>query len=317
MRILVTGGAGFVGSHVAEGLVAQGHEVVVVGVAREEGPNRVPDGAAFEQVSVTDREGIERAFATWKPEVVSHHAAVANVTRSVRDPLHDAEVNVMGSLVVLQACLRHDVSRLVFASTGGAIYGDVPEGTKAKVDSPVFPMSPYACSKLAVEYYLRAAAREHGLAVNILRYGNVYGPRQSKHGAAAIAVFCAQILRGEPITITARRDSGDDGCIRDYVYVRDCVRANVIAAAGELDVQVLNVCTGVPATTADIARGLMRALGREVPLLRAPRRPGDVERSAIDEREFVRLVGEPTPLDEGLRLTAAWFAANVDPNAPL
>ena len=98
MRILVTGGAGFVGSHVAEGLVAQGHEVVVVGVAREEGPNRVPDGAAFEQVSVTDREGIERAFATWKPEVVSHHAAVANVTRSVRDPLHDAEVNVMGSL---------------------------------------------------------------------------------------------------------------------------------------------------------------------------------------------------------------------------
>jgi UDP-glucose 4-epimerase len=309
MRVLVTGGVGFVGSHVVEGFLGEGHEVWVLGL--EQAPAASPRGARFVHGSIVDREGIDRLFSEIRPDLVSHHAAVANVTASVHDPLRDAEVNVMGSLVVLQACVRHGVQRLIFASTGGAIYGDVPAQIKARVDSPVFPMSPYACSKLAVEYYLRAASREHGLRVNILRYGNVYGPRQSNHGAAAIAIFCAQILRGEPITITARREAGDEGCIRDYVYVRDCVRANVIAARGGLDVEVLNVCTGVPATTVDIARGLMLACGREVPLLYAPRRPGDVERSALDETEFVRLVGEPTALDEGLEITARWFADRV------
>lgn len=308
MRILVTGGAGFVGSHVAEGLLAAGHEVVVLGVAREEGHNRCPDGARFIQGSVTDRDGIERAFAEVKPDVVSHHAAVANVTKSVRDPLLDAEVNVMGSLVVLQACLRHGVSRLVFASTGGAIYGEVPAPRAAVVGDPTLPLSPYACSKLAVEHYIHMYGVAHGLHATILRYANVYGPRQDPHGeAGVVAIFSRKLLAGDRCRINARREAGDDGCIRDYVSVRDVVAANLLAIADTLGDTTINICTGEPTTTLQVARGLMTALDLDAPLDYGPWRAGDLERSVLDATEMRARVGTPLPLGEGLRQTALWF----------
>ncbi len=313
MRVLVSGGAGFIGSHVADALLAAGHEVAIVDDLSSGRRANVPAGARFEHVDIVDDAALERVFADFRPEVVTHQGAQTSVAVSTREPSRDARVNVIGSIHVLQACVRHSVGRIVFASTGGAIYGEVPAPRKAKVGDPTVPLSPYACSKLAVEHYLEAWTAEHGLRATILRYANVYGPRQDPHGeAGVVAIFSRRILAGEPLRINAMREAGDHGCIRDYVAVADVVKANLKAIAGELGECTINVCTGVATTTLDIAEGLMRALDVRVELGYGPRRPGDLERSVLDEAELVRRVGAPLGLAEGLAATAAWFRDHAD-----
>jgi UDP-glucose 4-epimerase len=313
MRVLVTGGAGFIGSHVADALLAAGHDVAIVDDLSSGRQANVSAKARFEHVDIVDDSALERVFASFRPDVVTHQGAQTSVAVSTREPSRDARVNVIGSIHVLQACVRHAVGRLVFASTGGAIYGEVPPPKTAKVGDPTVPLSPYACSKLSVEHYLAAWKAEHSLPFTVLRYANVYGPRQDPHGeAGVVAIFSRRILQREPLRINAMRDTGDHGCIRDYVTVADVVKANLLAIEGTIGDRTINVCTGVPTTTLDIAQGLMHALAIDVELQYGPRRPGDLERSVLDEAEMVATVGPPLGLDEGLAATAAWFRDHAD-----
>jgi UDP-glucose 4-epimerase len=308
MRVLVTGGAGFIGSHVADAALASGHEVLVVDDLSSGKRANVPREAQFRQLDIRDGAALDLAFAAFRPEVVSHQAAQVSVSVSTRDPVRDAEINVLGSLHVLRAAVAHGVARVVFASTGGAIYGEVAEGRLAREDEVPLPLSPYACSKFAVENYLRAFAHEHGLRSTVLRYANVYGPRQDPHGEAGVVAIFAQCLKaGRSIQINARREPGDDGCVRDYVFVDDVVRANVAALDGRVGDGVLNVCTGEGSTTRMLADQLERHLGAAE---RRPgkRREGDVERSVLDPTRCRAAIGAPTCLADGIARTAAWFA---------
>jgi UDP-glucose 4-epimerase len=307
MRILVTGGAGFIGSHITEALLASGHEVCVVDDLSTGRRSNVPERAKFVQADIRNAGAVAACFGEWKPEVVTHQAAQTSVSISTREPLRDAEINVLGSLNILQQCVQHAVKQLVFASTGGAIYGEVADGKRAREDWLPRPLSPYACSKFAVENYLAAYAREHGLRSTVLRYANVYGPRQDPHGeAGVVAIFVQRILAGEPIQVNARKQAGDDGCVRDYVYVSDVVKANLRAIEGKIEKNPLNVCTGEATTTRELARMIEGAAGAKATLRDGNRREGDVERSVLDPGDPPPL-GAPVSLREGIGRTVTWF----------
>jgi len=308
MRVLVTGGAGFIGSHITDALLAASHEVLVLDDLSTGKRENVAPGARFVHGDIRDGALVGRVFAEFQPEVVTHQAAQTSVSLSTREPVRDAEINILGSLHIMQEAVRHKLKRLVFASTGGAIYGEVPEGQRASVSWPPRPLSPYACSKFAVENYLAAYAKELGLHSIVLRYANVYGPRQDPHGeAGVVAIFAQRILRREPIQVNARRKLGDPGCIRDYVYVSDVVKANLLAIEGKLAQSPLNVCTGEATTTLELAKLLERAAGLPVAIKDGPRREGDVECSVLDPENLPQLIGMPVPLRQGIEQTLAWF----------
>ncbi|MBX3246631.1 MAG: NAD-dependent epimerase/dehydratase family protein [Myxococcales bacterium] len=307
MRILVTGGAGFIGSHVVDALLAAGHEVRVLDDLSTGRKENVDARAKLEVVDLRDGAAVERVVADFRPEAVCHQGAQTSVAVSVREPIRDAEANVIGSIHLLEACVKHGVGRVVFASTGGAIYGEVVEPKRAEVGWAERPLSPYACAKLSVERYLDFYRNEHGLRSSVLRYANVYGPRQDPHGEAGVVAIFAQRLRaGQPIQINAKQEVGDDGCVRDYVYVGDVVRANLAALTGEVE-GTFNVATGSATTTRQVAEALARSLGVEGPEIGfGPRRAGDLERSVL---EPATVFGEWTSFDEGIAKTAAWFAS--------
>jgi len=304
VKVLVTGGAGFIGSHISDALLEAGHEVVVFDDLSTGHRENVAEGAVFVQGDLRDADAVERVVSEHGIEAISHQGAQTSVSKSVREPLLDAESNVLGTLHLLRAAVTHGVRRLVFASTGGAIYGEVPEEQRATTEWLPAPLSPYACSKLAGEAYLRAFAKEHGIAGTVLRYANVYGPRQDPHGeAGVVAIFAKRILQSEPLRINAMREPGDDGCVRDYVFVTDVVRANLAAIEGAHEGETLNVATGEPTTTRRIADGLVAALGADPSIDTGPRREGDLERSVLEPS-----IRDVVPLSEGLTRTARWFA---------
>jgi UDP-glucose 4-epimerase len=307
MKILVTGGAGFIGSHVADALLGSGHEVLVLDDLSTGRRSNVPERAQFVQGDIRDGAVVAKVFADFQPDVVTHQAAQTSVSISTREPLRDAEINVLGSLHILQSCVKHNVRQLVFASTGGAIYGEVPDGQRAREDWFPNPLSPYACSKFAVEKYLTAYGREHGLRSTVLRYANVYGPRQDPHGeAGVVAIFSERILKGEPVQVNARKQSGDAGCVRDYVYVADVVKANVWAIEGRLNQSPVNVCTGEATTTLELARAIEQAAGASATIRYGGRREGDVERSVLDPGNPPPL-GAAVSLRDGITRTINWF----------
>lgn len=312
MRVLLTGGAGFIGSHVADALLAAGHEVQIVDDLSSGRAENLPPGARFDRLDLRDGAGVARVFAEFRPEALCHQAAQTSVSRSTREPVFDAEVNVIGSLHLLQAAAAQKTTRIVFASTGGAIYGEVAPGTRAAEEHALRPLSPYGCSKLAVEGYLQGYAQSHGFEVRVLRYANVYGPRQDPHGeAGVVAIFAERLLRGEALQINAMRESGDAGCIRDYVFVADVVRANLAALEGRLAEPVLNVGSGVGTGTRELAEQMQAILGTRAPLRSGPRREGDLERSVLDPTRFERALGAPTDLREGLARTLDAFRSRA------
>ncbi len=307
MRVLVTGGAGFIGSHVAEAATEAGHDVLVVDDLSTGRTENLPPGADFHPVDVRHREVVRELALQFRPHAISHHAAQASVAVSVREPAHDAEVNILGSLNVTEVAVETG-SRLIFASTGGALYGEVAEGDAAGEESPPKPLSPYACSKASLELYLKAFAETSDLNYTILRYANVYGPRQDPHGeAGVVAIFLRRLLRGEPIQVNARARLGDEGCVRDYVFVRDAVRANLAAFEGALDRRTVNIATGIGTSTRVLAEKLASLVDRPATVRDGEHRAGDLERSVLDPTVMTSILGGPTPLAEGLEVTADWF----------
>ncbi len=303
MRVLITGGAGFIGSHIAEALLREGLEVAVLDNLSTGKRENVPPGVPFYQVDLRDGEGVERVFREFRPTHVSHQAAQASVKVSVEDPLLDFAMNLVGGMNLLEACRRHGVEKLVFASTGGAIYGEVPEGEAAKETWPPRPKSPYAASKAAFEGYLSAYGQNYGLKWVSLRYGNVYGPRQDPHGeAGVVAIFAERVLKGEPVTLYARRTPGDEGCVRDYVYVGDVAEAHTLAL---LSLEgVYNVGTGEGHTTLEVLKAVAEAALKTPEVRHAPPRPGDLERSVLSPLKLMAHGWRPrVGFREGIHLT--------------
>jgi UDP-glucose 4-epimerase len=309
MRLLISGGAGFIGSHIAERSLSKGWTVAVIDNLSTGRRENVPKGAELFVVDIRDKAATTSVFESFRPTLVSHQAAQASVAISVREPVTDAEINIIGSLNIMQLCVTFGVQRLVFASTGGAIYGEVPEGIRASVQSTPVPVSPYACSKFAVEKYLECFRVEHKLDYTVLRYANVYGPRQDPHGeAGVVAIFCNRMLAGEDVRVNGRKVAGDAGCVRDYVYIEDVVKANIAACEGRIPHPILNVGTGCETTTRTLAERLQQAIGSNVGLNSAERRAGDVERSLLDPDPLISLLGPVVTIDNGLATTADWFA---------
>ena len=313
MRVLVTGGAGFIGSHIVDGLLEQGQEVAVLDNLSTGKRENVPRGAALFEIDLRDRAAVFGVVRDFRPDVVSHQAAQASVAISVRDPRLDAEINLIGGINLLDACTAEGtrIERLVFASTGGAIYGEVPEGERATESFVPFPESPYAIHKYAFERQLFVYRKHRDLVSTVLRYANVYGPRQDPHGeAGVVAIFFDAILAGNPVRVNARKRVGDDGCVRDYVYVSDVAAANSLALAGKISEPVINVGTGKPTTTRALADAIYAVAGRRGEVQFGPMRPGDVERSVLDPALTERTLGRLLTLEEGLTKTHAFYAAH-------
>ena len=308
MRLLITGGAGFIGSNLADRALDAGWKVAVLDDLSSGRRENIPSAAEFFQVDIQDADAVDKAFAAFKPTAVSHQAAQASVAISVREPQKDASINIIGSINVMQASVRHKVGHLVFASTGGAIYGEVPDGTRASIATIPLPLSPYACSKFAVEKYLDCFRHEHGLNFTVLRYANVYGPRQDPHGeAGVVAIFCNRMLANEPVSVFARTTVGDPGCVRDYVFIADVVKANMAALQGQISDRVLNVGTGQETNTLQLAERIRTTLASSSEIRYGDRRAGDVERSLLDADRLTELLGPAVATDDGLRITAEWF----------
>jgi UDP-glucose 4-epimerase len=306
MKVLLTGGAGFIGSHVAAALLAAGHRVAVVDDLSTGDRSRVPEGAAFHRVDVASGD-LDAVFAAERPDVVDHHAAQISVTVSARDPRADVRTNVLGTLNVLECSRRYGVRKVIYISSGGAIYGDAGVEPIPETWTPA-PLSPYAIHKLTGEHYLRYFRAQYGLAFTSLRYANVYGPGQSPDGeAGVVAIFCRKLLRGETPMLNAFPDD-PDGMARDYVYVEDVAAAN-LAALERGDDGAFNIGTGVPVKTREILEGIARLAGREPRFTPAGPRPGDLRASCLDNRRALEVLGwRPThDLAAGLAKTVAWF----------
>jgi UDP-glucose 4-epimerase len=300
--VIVTGGAGFVGSHLADAFAARGCRVLVIDDLSSGRRENVPAGAELHVLDVRSPAAAE-LVAESGAELLVHEAAQMDVGRSVADPLFDADVNVRGTLNLLEAARRGAVRQVLFASTGGALYGE-QEVYPAPEGHPERPLSPYGVSKLAVERYLFFYHHEYGLDACCLRYANVYGERQNPHGeAGVVAIFLHRLLAGERATI-----NGDGLQTRDYVHVSDVVAAN-LAAAGRPGYRVYNVGTGIETSVVALYRELARAAGSALEPRHGPPRPGEQRRSAIDAGRARRELGlaAPLPLAEGLARTAAWF----------
>ena len=306
MRIIVTGGAGFIGSHIVDAYLAEGHEVVVLDSLWEHGGGRrinVPDRANFTHMDIRD-ENIERIFKEFRPDIVSHHAAQHSVAISSRDPRFDADVNVMGLLNVLDNSVRAGVKKVIFASSG-ATFG-TPERFPIVETTPQNPTSPYGITKMVAEHYLRFYKAERGLDFTALRYGNVYGPRQDPNGeAGVVSIFIGKFLKGEGVRI-----DWDGEQTRDYVFVKDVAQANVLAldkGSGGLYVIGTNVKTSVN----QIYRALVQITGFEAPVTPGPKRPGDARDAQFDPALARGELGwaPVTPLIDGMQQTFAFFKA--------
>lgn len=302
MNILVTGGAGFIGSHIADALVQKGHRVVVIDNLSTGKKENINADVTLVELDIND-EDLGAVFAREKIDVVFHTAAQIDVRKSVANPLEDAYVNILGSINVLESCRANGVKKVVFSSTGGAIYGDtdVMPTPETHVEQPI---SPYGIAKLAIEKYLHYYHVVHGLNYTILRYANVYGPRQNSKGeAGVVAVFCDQLIAGKSPVI-----NGDGTQTRDYVYVGDVVNAN-LAALEEDKVGKFNIGTGIETDINKLSSLLIDALGKPVVFSHGPAKPGEQRRSCLDWSLAKKdLAWQPhVAIADGLRDTLNWF----------
>jgi len=310
LRVLVTGGAGFIGSHVVDVLIEAGHRVSIVDNLWEHGGGRMENvnpQAKFYKIDIRD-PALAGIFEEQRPEAVCHLAAQHSVKLSTDDPVHDAQVNVLGLINLLQCCVQFGTHKVVFSSSG-ATYGTV-EKMPIDENTPQHPESPYAITKLASEHYLRYWKEAYGLDFVSLRYGNVYGPRQDPTGeAGVIAIFTRAILLGEPVRI-----DWDGEQQKDYVYVRDVAKSNLLAltrGSGE----AYCIATGQGTSVNALYKGLTDIVGREAEIVHAPKRPGDIYLSYFDCSKAKKELGwkAETDLEAGLQLTVDYFKSHLSP----
>jgi UDP-glucose 4-epimerase len=304
VRILVTGGAGFIGSHVVDAFLGAGHAVSVVDNLATGNPAWLAGKPVTLHAVDLRSARLPDVFERERPEVVAHLAAQASVGRSVADPGFDASVNLGGGLNLLECCRRAGVTRVIYSSSGGAAYGDT-EVIPTPEHHPSLPSSPYGVSKVAMEQYTFALGALHGWTAVSLRYANVYGPRQNPAGeAGVIAIFCTRLLGGEPCLV-----NGDGKQTRDYTYVADVAAANLAALERPRVTGAFNIGTGVETTVNELHERLTRAAGLESAPVHAPARPGEQRRSCLDAARAARDLGwrPAVSLDDGLTLTYAFF----------
>ena len=304
--ICVTGGAGFIGSHLVDAFLAAGHHILVLDDLSGGRRENIPEAASFHHLDIRSPEAAD-LLASGDVDVLAHLAAQMDVRRSVEDPGFDADVNIRGTLNLLEGARRGGVQQVLFASTGGAIYGE-QDHFPADEAHPTRPLSPYGISKLAVERYLDYYHVQYGLNATCLRFANVYGERQNPHGeAGVVAIFLNKLYGGE-----TPRINGDGGQTRDYIHVSDVARA-AIAALGREGFSIYNVGTGLETSVVELYEGLRRASAVDIAAEHGPAKPGEQRRSVIDAGLLQRDLGlpEPLPLGEGLQRTADWFRARV------
>jgi UDP-glucose 4-epimerase len=307
VRAVLTGGAGFIGSHLADRLLADGHEVLVVDDLSTGRREQVPDGCELLELDITAEQLLPRVEA-FRPEVVLHLAAQMDVRKSVADPLHDTRTNVLGTVNVVTAAARSGARKVVFASSGGTVYGE-PKGLPVREDAPLRPASPYGAAKVAGEAYVAAFGRLYGYAWTSLALGNVYGPRQDPHGeAGVVAIFGTAMLEGRQTLVF-----GDGSTSRDYVHVDDVVEAFVQCLDGRTDGLRLNVGTGRSTTVRELHTLMAKACAApDEPEHREPRL-GELQHIALDSTALTTATGwrPRTDLEDGLAGTVAWIAERL------
>lgn len=303
MKILITGGAGFIGSQIADRYLQLGHRVAIIDNLVTGRRENLPAEATFYEADIADRRAVETVFEAERPQLINHHAAQMDVRKSVADPQYDATINILGSLNLLQSAVKFRAEKFIFASTGGAIYGE-QDFFPAHEDHPTRPLSPYGISKLTVEKYLFYYQRQFGLRYTILRYANVYGPRQNPHGeAGVVAIFTQKMLAGEQPLI-----NGAGTQTRDYVFVGDVVAANELVITGG-DNRIYNVGTSVETDVNTLLRRLIRLTGSSAAEQHGPAQPGEQLRSVLDSARIQEELGwrPEVQLEEGLRRTVEFF----------
>jgi len=308
MRILVTGGAGFIGSNTVDALVATAaHEISIIDDLSAGKPDQVNPSARFYQADIRDAGEVSRIVASERPEVMIHFAAQMDVRRSVADPAADSQVNLVGFLNLMEAGRQHGLRRVVFSSTGGAIYGE-QDFFPADESHPCRPVSPYGVAKFATESYLYFYGAQYGIDYAAMRYANVYGPRQDPHGdAGVVAIFCGRLLENKPVTIF-----GDGEQTRDYVYVGDVVCANVAAVSAAVTGPI-NIGTGIETSINRLYQTLAGVAKSGQAAAYAPGRPGEQSRSAIAAGRAERELGwkPQVTLEEGLSRTYEFFRQRI------
>ncbi len=312
VRIIITGGAGFIGSWVCEAYISEGHEVLVIDNLSTGSEDNIPPEAEFVECDTRDSAGLEKAFRKFRPQIVNHHAAQINVRNSVENPSADAEININGSINVLRLCAEYRTEKFIFSSTGGALYGE-PENLPADELTPALPLSPYGISKLSTENYVKYCSRSHGFGHVILRYSNVYGERQNPEGeAGVIGIFCERIIRGEPCIIF-----GDGQQTRDYVHVSDVSRANLLAATLRQE-GTFNIGTSVESSVNEIVRLLGEITETEFRTVHEKERAGEVKRISLNCSLAQNRLGWNTQvtLREGLFKTWNWFLQEKTNGSP-
>ena len=303
MKILVTGGAGFIGSHVVDRYIQHGHQVVIVDDLSTGRESNLNPAAVFYRLDIRDA-ALEDVFVRERPDAVNHHAAQMDVRRSVAEPGFDADVNVLGSINLLECARRHEVQRLIYISTGGAVYGE-PEYLPCDESHPINPICPYGASKHTVEHYLYMYRHMYGLEYVVLRYPNVYGPRQDPHGeAGVVAIFTGQMLADQPVVI-----NGDGEQERDFVFVGDCAGANLLALENPSASGIYNLGCGRGTTVNQIFQALKKATGYRRQPAFGPPKPGETRRIYLSAQRIHDAMGwaPSLDLDEGIRQTVEYF----------
>lgn len=307
MKIVVTGGAGFIASHVADAYVQLGHEVVILDDLSRGKRENINPQCRFYECDIRDRDTVARVFRDEKPQIVNHHAAQMDVRRGVKEPHFDAQVNILGSINLIEAAVANGSKRFIYAATAGAGYGE-PQQIPVTENYPMNPITPYGISKHTVEHYLFTFNFLYGLEYVALRYGNVYGPRQNSQGEAGVfAIFSEQMLRGIQPAIY-----GDGSKIRDYVFISDVAAANV-AALDRGTNEIFNISSGAATTDLDVFNAVRDLLGVAFEPKFVARRPGEIDRITLDVSKATKLLGwsPGVSLAEGARLTVASFQNRV------
>lgn len=307
MKVLVTGGAGFIGSHIVDRFIDEGDEVVVVDNLSTGSESNLNPRARFYRIDIQNPD-LEEVFQKERPDCVSHQAAQIDVRLSVADPILDARINVIGTINLLQNCVKYKVKKVLFASSGGAIYGE-QEIFPAPEDHPLRPLSPYGITKLVAEHYLHYYKITYGLDYVSLRYANVYGPRQDPYGeAGVVAIFIQKMLNGGQPVI-----NGDGEQTRDFVYVEDVARANSLALKGNTRENIFNIGTGIETSVNQIFYNLKEMINPAIKEVHGPQKTGEQRRSVIDPLRAKRVLGwEPgVRLSEGLKNTVRFFERSI------